>query len=271
MNDIMGKLQLWINKNSDKNYTDPQGNTRKLGTITYRDITLDCLVEGRPLSDWVYEIENCENKLFASEGEKEQVPTPYVQSAFHKHEMEQAYRKGREDALKELESQPKFPRKMVVWSNFGDQDKRVATVVHMFKDGSVITENEYGNLLGFYPYAEEMLTDRSERFCDHCGAQLGEKACGSQYTDGNYCSAKCSDQADKKYLEEHSRKMRPMTHAEVFKAIRDGAVVRHFRDPNFRAEVTNYWTAFKNISIYEICYNYTGTDSDVWQKMEVEE
>jgi hypothetical protein len=61
---------------------------------------------------------------------------------------------------------------------------------------------------------------------------------------------------------------RPMTHAEIFAAIRAGAVVRgainHF--------ASNFWSAIdSNIAENKICYNYTGTDSDVWQDMTVEE
>jgi hypothetical protein len=63
------------------------------------------------------------------------------------------------------------------------------------------------------------------------------------------------------------KRMRPMTHAEVFKAIRDGAVVKH----NFHENVYNYFGTDCRIEEYRICYDYAGTESDVWQKMVVEE
>jgi hypothetical protein len=59
---------------------------------------------------------------------------------------------------------------------------------------------------------------------------------------------------------------RPMTHAEVFEAIRKGAVVRHIG-----CHPANHWSAGNNFSNYEICRSYTGTDSDVWTKMEIEQ
>jgi hypothetical protein len=60
---------------------------------------------------------------------------------------------------------------------------------------------------------------------------------------------------------------RPMTHADVFAAIRAGAVVRwkYSRDCVFSG-----WQTEAKISNYEICRSYTGTDSDVWTKMEVD-
>lgn len=57
---------------------------------------------------------------------------------------------------------------------------------------------------------------------------------------------------------------RPMTDAEIFKALRDGAVVK-----NDCEVVTNSWGTLREKSEYQICYSYTGTDSDKWQKLEV--
>lgn len=62
-------------------------------------------------------------------------------------------------------------------------------------------------------------------------------------------------------------KTRKMTHYEVFAAIRNGAVVR-CKD---KTSVRNWWDTCMAVEINEICYNYTGTDADVWEKMEVEE
>lgn len=65
-----------------------------------------------------------------------------------------------------------------------------------------------------------------------------------------------------------AKRMRPMTHAEIFKAIWEGAVVRSRLDKRY---MFNAWNTNVEQSEYEICRHYTGTDADVWQKMEVEE
>ena len=67
------------------------------------------------------------------------------------------------------------------------------------------------------------------------------------------------------YNNQDKPKMRPMTDAEVFKAIRDGAVICD----DIRGCITNYWSLECNISEFTICYNFTGED-DKWEKMEVE-
>jgi len=62
------------------------------------------------------------------------------------------------------------------------------------------------------------------------------------------------------------RAKRQMTHAEIFKAIRDGAVVR-----GYLYLVSNHWNESRVIGESDICYKYTGADADVWQSMEVED
>jgi len=62
---------------------------------------------------------------------------------------------------------------------------------------------------------------------------------------------------------------RPMTHAEIFQAIAYGAVVRYINDKKNSAG--NGWHTHFKQSEHILCYNYTGTDTDVWQPMEIEE
>lgn len=59
---------------------------------------------------------------------------------------------------------------------------------------------------------------------------------------------------------------RPMTHPEIFKAIREGAVVRE-KVTNLPS---NFWSRIGVPSENEICYNYTDTEADVWEEMEVD-
>ena len=65
------------------------------------------------------------------------------------------------------------------------------------------------------------------------------------------------------------KKKRPLTHAEIFKAISEGAVIRG-KDYSGEYRVSNFWDTDNNPEELEICYNYTGTDSDVWEPMEKE-
>ena len=85
---------------------------------------------------------------------------------------------------------------------------------------------------------------------------------GIVYTsDHGYCS-RCYKKV------EQPKQYREMTHAEIFKAIRCGAVIRF---SNGNGIVYNSWNTFDApMDKYQICYNYTGTDKDVWQKMELE-
>jgi len=62
---------------------------------------------------------------------------------------------------------------------------------------------------------------------------------------------------------------RLMTHAEVFKAVSNGAVMRFVYEDGAPSHITNVWQTGGRIDRNEICYNYTGTESDVWEKMEV--
>ena len=62
---------------------------------------------------------------------------------------------------------------------------------------------------------------------------------------------------------------RLMTHAEIFKAIRGGAVVRFIYQNGVADEATNTWSTNCRPGSYQICYNYTGAESDKWEKMEV--
>lgn len=57
--------------------------------------------------------------------------------------------------------------------------------------------------------------------------------------------------------------VKEMSHADIFAAIREGAVVMFATEGN----VSNYWSKDCIISKYQICYNYTGTDKDVWLQM----
>ena len=59
---------------------------------------------------------------------------------------------------------------------------------------------------------------------------------------------------------------RLMTHVEIFNAFRLGALVRSKNTPR---NIYGYWNTDININAYEICYNYTGNDSDVWEAPEV--
>ena len=53
-----------------------------------------------------------------------------------------------------------------------------------------------------------------------------------------------------------------MSHVDIFKAIREGAVIK---DPN--TDIYNHWCNNCTIDEYQICYNYTGTDKDEWLQM----
>jgi len=66
-----------------------------------------------------------------------------------------------------------------------------------------------------------------------------------------------------------AKRMRPMTHADVFRAIREGAVVRHDGTPK-SPYIANVWDSSRDVLDFEICYSYTGTDADVWEPMEKE-
>lgn len=61
-------------------------------------------------------------------------------------------------------------------------------------------------------------------------------------------------------------KKRPMTNSEIFCALRDGAILMDFAE-----DAINYWDSENDISSYKICYNYTDTDSDIWEELEVGE
>lgn len=61
-------------------------------------------------------------------------------------------------------------------------------------------------------------------------------------------------------------KKRPMTNPEIFCALKDGAVLL---DPT--GDAINFWYSSKNVSSHKICYNYTDTDSDIWEELEVTE
>lgn len=66
------------------------------------------------------------------------------------------------------------------------------------------------------------------------------------------------------------KKKRFMTDAEIFKAIREGAVIK-----DRHGIISNYWESTcwhgsYNKSYYKICYNYTGAN-DKWEPLEVEE
>jgi len=65
----------------------------------------------------------------------------------------------------------------------------------------------------------------------------------------------------------NAKRMRPMTHTEVFRAISERAVVRNA----YNKTVASYWESGFKLQEHAICYSYTGTDADVWQKMEVED
>ncbi len=58
---------------------------------------------------------------------------------------------------------------------------------------------------------------------------------------------------------------RPMTDAEIFRALRDGAILK-----NTFGVVGNCWCSENDKNNSVICYNYTGTPADKWQKLEVE-
>ena len=62
---------------------------------------------------------------------------------------------------------------------------------------------------------------------------------------------------------------RQMTDAEVFEYLYNGAVLRFCYKPN-NYTLSNYWCDNYDKSKYEICYNYKGTEKDVWEKLEVE-
>lgn len=66
-------------------------------------------------------------------------------------------------------------------------------------------------------------------------------------------------------IDPNIKQMRKMPNAEIFRAIREGAVVRRINE-----FACNYWLESNDMFNHEICYNYTGTDADVWQAMEVE-
>jgi len=53
-----------------------------------------------------------------------------------------------------------------------------------------------------------------------------------------------------------------MTNPEIFKAISNGAVVRDVEDKL----VSNNWFSdlLDDVGHWEICYNYTDSDDDVW-------
>jgi len=80
------------------------------------------------------------------------------------------------------------------------------------------------------------------------------------YESGNGISTKCYKKV------EQPKQYRQMTHAEIFSAIRDGAVLK----TNETGLIKNIWYSDNAIKNNTICYNYTGTDKDVWQEMEIE-
>ena len=53
-----------------------------------------------------------------------------------------------------------------------------------------------------------------------------------------------------------------MSHVDIFKAIREGALVR-----GLSGIKRNYWQSNFIIDSHKICYNYTGTDKDEWLQM----
>jgi len=62
------------------------------------------------------------------------------------------------------------------------------------------------------------------------------------------------------------KKKRLMTHAEIFKAQRDGAVFM-----SEQRTIFSFWSTNFDTICYRLCYNYTGTETDVWKTMELEE
>jgi len=62
------------------------------------------------------------------------------------------------------------------------------------------------------------------------------------------------------------KKKRWMTHAEAFKAQRDGAVFS-----GHDGEIFGCWQTSLYTGSHKLCYSYTGAETDVWQTMEVEE
>jgi hypothetical protein len=71
------------------------------------------------------------------------------------------------------------------------------------------------------------------------------------------------------YKPYHPPTKRPMTDAEIFRAIREGAVIRETGLDN---AATNTWDALAcDAEEHQICRNYTGTDSDIWEPLEVVE
>lgn len=54
-----------------------------------------------------------------------------------------------------------------------------------------------------------------------------------------------------------------LSHADIFKAISQGAVLKFVKEDG----IINYWGDGYTIDKYQICYNYTGTDKDEWLQM----
>ena len=61
--------------------------------------------------------------------------------------------------------------------------------------------------------------------------------------------------------------IRRMTHAEIFQALRDGAVVKRTKV----GQIMNWWSTSQEGKDWLLCRHYTGTDADVWEKMETGE
>ena len=71
------------------------------------------------------------------------------------------------------------------------------------------------------------------------------------------------------YDNQDEQQTRPMMHHEVFNAISNGAVVRFVYEDGALSHITNVWQTGGKINRHVICYNYTGAESDKWEKMEV--
>lgn len=67
------------------------------------------------------------------------------------------------------------------------------------------------------------------------------------------------------YADIQEKKTRPMTSAEVFKSLEQGAILR---DQN--GHVFNCFFDKWEISEWTICYDFTGHESDLWESLEVD-
>ena len=64
----------------------------------------------------------------------------------------------------------------------------------------------------------------------------------------------------------NAKQVRELTDKELFDAMDNGAKIM-----DDEGDISNYWCTAWTRDGWRICYNYTGTDADVWKPMEVEE